>query len=275
MGAGASSGHGPFVVKRAAGADAGAATCRPSGRSRASGSRAGRGRGGSLRAMGDPPPRRRPDPWSWVALVCAVAFAILALILNGQGALGFDDPAIAFARGLPIPTEAWQTITQAGGAILVPVGLAIVVVLLIARRPRSALVYGIALLVATGWTQFVKGALERTRPPGGELIATGYSFPSGHTLNSSVTYGLIALLVWRSPLPRWLRVVTAIALAILIGLIGLSRIALGAHYPSDVVGGWLAGLAIVATVATFTGDGLGDPGETADPETRAVPTTRA
>ena len=221
--------------------------------------------------MDAPPPRRRPDAWPWVALISVVAFTILALAVNGLGAIGFDDPAIAFVKGLPVPTEVWRAITQAGGAILVPIGLAIVVGLLVARRPRSALVYGVALLVATGWTQLVKVALERVRPPGGELIAAGYSFPSGHALNSTVTYGLIALLVWRSGLPRWIRVTTAVILAVLIGLIGLSRIALGAHYPSDVVGGWLAGLAIVATVATVTRAGLGDRGETAYPRRPADP----
>ena len=65
---------------------------------------------------------------------------------------------------------------------------------------------------------------------------------------------MIALLVWRSALPVWARRATVIVLALLVGIIGLSRIALGVHYPSDVLGGWLAGLAIVATVATFTRD---------------------
>ncbi len=72
---------------------------------------------------------------------------------------------------------------------------------------------------------------------------------------------MIALLVWRSALPVWARRITVVVLVILVVLIGLSRIALGVHYPSDVLGGWLAGLAIVATVATFTRDGVGDEGE--------------
>lgn len=103
------------------------------------------------------------------------------------------------------------------------------------------------------WTRVVKAYVARIRPPAGALVpAPGFSFPSGHTLNSTVTYGLIALLVWRSDLPAWVRRLTAIALAILIILIGLSRVALGSHYPSDVVGGWLAGIAIVSVVAVLT-----------------------
>ncbi len=58
--------------------------------------------------------------------------------------------------------------------------------------------------------------------------------------------------MWRSDLPVWVRRVVAIALGVLVVLVGLSRIALGVHYPSDVVGGWLAGLAVVAAVAVST-----------------------
>jgi undecaprenyl-diphosphatase len=99
----------------------------------------------------------------------------------------------------------------------------------------------------------VKAYVARIRPPAGALVpAPSFSFPSGRTLNSTVTYGLIALLVWRSDLPTWVRRLTAISLTTLIVLIGLSRVALGVHNPSDVVGGWLAGLAIVSGVAVLT-----------------------
>ena len=66
-----------------------------------------------------------------------------------------------------------------------------------------------------------------------------------------MTYGILALVAWRSPLPagiRWAGVATGLTVPF---LTGLSRIALGAHYPSDVVGGWLAGLAIVALAAVL------------------------
>jgi undecaprenyl-diphosphatase len=166
--------------------------------------------------------------------------------------VGFDPPVSAFVKGLPVPTEVWQLITAAGGVVLVPIGIGIVLTLALLRRPRSALIYGVVLLSASVWTYMVKVTIARQRPPGEALVpASGFSFPSGHTLNSTVTYGLIALLVWRSGLPTWLRWAVVLGLAALIVLVGLSRIALGVHYPSDVLGGWLAGLAIVVTVASF------------------------
>jgi undecaprenyl-diphosphatase len=188
-----------------------------------------------------------------VGVVCAIAFVILAVVVNEEGAVGFDDPVIAFVKGLPVSIDVWTAITAAGGAILVPLGIAIVATLMALRRVRMAAVYGIALAGAALATQVLKVSIGRLRPPEGAAVpAPGFSFPSGHTLNGTVTYGLIALLVWRSDLPVWLRRAVAIALGVLVFLIGLSRIALGVHYPSDVVGGWLGGLAVVAVVAVST-----------------------
>jgi membrane-associated phospholipid phosphatase len=199
------------------------------------------------------PRRRPPGPWSaWIAVGAIVAFALLGFAVSGQGAIAFDDQVIALVKALPISVDAWMVITAAGGAVLVPIGLVLVLVLLALRRWRMAVVYAVALVGASAWTYLVKITIARERPAGSLVVAPGFSFPSGHSLNSAVTYGLIALLVWRTGWPTWLRVSSAIALTSLVILIGLSRIALGAHYPSDVLGGWLAGIAIVATVATFT-----------------------
>jgi undecaprenyl-diphosphatase len=182
----------------------------------------------------------RNDPWTWVGLICALAFVILAVEVNERDAIGFDDPVIALVQGLGVPTDVWLALTAAGAGVLLPIGIAVVVSLLLLRRPRTAVVYAGAMIGAALWTQVVKVYIARLRPPAGALVpAPGFSFPSGHTLNSTVTYGLIALLVWRSDLPAWLRRLTAVSLTTLIILIGLSRIALGVHYPSDVVGaGW-------------------------------------
>ncbi len=182
----------------------------------------------------------------------ALGFAILALVVSERGAVAFDDPVTAFVIGLPVPIDIWMAITAAGGPIHVAIDIGMVLALVLMRRPWTALVYGLALSAAAAWTYVVKVTIARLRPPDALITAPGFSFPSGHALNSTVTYGLLALLVWRSDLPRWMRVATTIALASLIIVIGISRIALEVHYPSDVIGGWLAGVAIVATVAAIT-----------------------
>ena len=192
---------------------------------------------------------RRPlrDPATWVAFACGLAFLVLAAIVNGQGYAAFDEPVIAFVQGLPIPSGAWEAITAAGGFVLIPIGIALVAWLVVSRRYRLAVIVAAALLGASFLTEAVKVFVARPRPPGQPVVyAPGYSFPSGHTLNSTVTYGLIAFLAWRSALPVAVRRMVAVALAAHIVGVGLSRIALGVHYPSDVLAGWLAGIAIVA-----------------------------
>lgn len=179
---------------------------------------------------------------------------LLALVVQAQVTAAFDDPVIAAVLGLPIATDFWKATTQGGGDLLLVIRVAVVVVLLVVeRRPRTALVYAIAFLAATALTDLVKVTLGRERPPGAELLGVGgFSFPSGHALNSMVTYGLIALLVWRSGLPERVGRLIAAGLVAVPLVVGLSRVALGVHYPSDVLAGWLAGLVIVAVVCLVT-----------------------
>jgi undecaprenyl-diphosphatase len=212
------------------------------------------------------PTTHRVDPWLLVALVCASGFLLLAVVLNGQGAFAFDAPATALVQGLPVPTDAWLVLTHAGGGVLIAIGVGLVLVLLGLRQYRLAVVVAIALIGATLATDHVKDLVSRPRPPGEPLAPTsGYSFPSGHSLLSAVTYGLVALVVWRSRLPTGVRRAVVVALVVLVFLIGLSRIALGAHYPSDVLAGWLAGAAIVATVAAITRPRPAPPGPAGPP----------
>ncbi|MGW5240690.1 phosphatase PAP2 family protein [Monashia sp. NPDC004114] len=107
---------------------------------------------------------------------------------------------------------------------------------------------GSALLNTT-----IKLALERTRPPTAAALtsAHGFSYPSGHTQAATVTYSAILLVVgWRAcrPGPQ-LRLASATIVAVLVAAVGASRVLLGAHWPSDVLGGWLLGSAWVAAAA--------------------------
>jgi len=116
---------------------------------------------------------------------------------------------------------------------------------LLARRRLPILASMLVLVMLGGWSlEFVtKLVLHRARPEYLRLAAaTGYSFPSGHALEATCLYGALALALW--PLVRrpWQRV-GLVALATLMPLsIGLSRVYLGVHYPSDVLGGWVGGL---------------------------------
>ncbi len=123
------------------------------------------------------------------------------------------------------------------------------------RRRRSWRVPAV-VVVLLGSGQLVRLALNIgfavPRPPSRLWLtdASGYAFPSGHTASATIGYGLAAFLLARAdPVRRPLYAVTA---ALLAAAVGLSRVYLGVHWPSDVLGGWAFGvlwLALAATVA--------------------------
>lgn len=190
------------------------------------------GAAGTLSEMDVPWWRR--DPWPLVGILCTVAFVLVAGLVVRRGSLPVDDAVATAIQGLGIPRSFWEACSQAGGATLVLVGVCFVLVAVLVHRPRLPLIVAATLIASTLFTDLVKDYVARPRPPGARLVdTTGFSFPSGHALNSTATYGLIAVVVWRTGLPTGLRllVVAAVGVALPI-LIGLSRIALAVHYPA-------------------------------------------
>ena len=89
--------------------------------------------------------------------------------------------------------------------------------------------------------QILKQFFHRARPDLHRLIEIGgYSFPSGHAMNAFAVYGILAFLLWRHIPTRLGRVALIMISSIFILMIGISRIYLGVHYPSDIIGGYFA-----------------------------------
>jgi undecaprenyl-diphosphatase len=200
------------------------------------------------------PTSRVSVPLALLAVACAAGLLVLAAVVGRQGSVGFDEPAISFVAGLGVVPEAWRVVTNLGaGVVLVPVGIGLVSWLLLRRRMATALIVGTALIAASLGTDVLKELVARPRPPGEPLVPVGgFSFPSGHAVNSTVAFGIAALITARSGLALPARRVVTALLVLVPFLVGLSRIGLGAHFPTDVVAGWLAGIAVVAAVGAVT-----------------------
>src|SRR5690606_21822181 len=84
------------------------------------------------------------------------------------------------------------------------------------------------------------------------VVEHGFSFPSGHSMLSMVAYGVLAVLVSRSALPRAARGAIIGLLLLVVLAVGVSRVWLGVHHPTDVIAGWITGGVIVLLYARLT-----------------------
>ena len=190
-----------------------------------------------------------------IALIAAAAWAFIELLDEvSEGETRSIDEAILLSFRLPgDPTdpigepwfeEAMRDITALGSApTLVIAVLAVIGFLALAKAWRPALF----ILVASGGgliaSSLLKYTIDRPRPdlvPHGNQIYPS-SFPSGHSMMSAVVYFTLAALVTRLIERRRLKGYALGVAMILTLLIGVSRIYLGVHWPSDVMAGWAAG----------------------------------
>jgi len=127
---------------------------------------------------------------------------------------------------------------------LIPADIVIVLGLLLVRRWREATFAALALVGSALLNLGSKQFFQRDRPSLWESIAPEdtYSFPSGHAMGSMTFACVVVLLAWNTRW-RWPVVVLAPSFAV---LVGVSRLYLGVHYPSDVLAGWLAAVCWVA-----------------------------
>jgi membrane-associated phospholipid phosphatase len=193
-------------------------------------------------------------------MACLVVFGFLAEDVRAQEASALDALATTFLHSLasPMLDAAMNGATFLGSDLtLIPV-LVVAVVYLISRRHRREAVF---VMVALGGSVLANATMKlffhRARP---ELawadVLPDFSFPSGHSMNSMVFYLSLALVVWRLRGARWGMAATVLAVVLAV-LIGLSRIYLGYHYLTDVVGGFSAAIIWLAiVVAVFRGQAL-------------------
>jgi undecaprenyl-diphosphatase len=228
--------------------------------------------------------RRTLAPLATVT-AAALLFAFLLILVRLRWAPleSADHGAAArlnsLVAGHPVVVSIVKAVTWLGsGAVLWALTGAAAVLLALRRRWRLT-----AYLLATGAGELVldpvlKALVGRLRPVVAHPIAhgNGNSFPSGHALGSIVCYGALFLVFLPAARGTWRRVLTAVIVT-LIAAIGVSRLLLGVHYLSDVLGAWALGITWLGLTAfafelsrQVTGQQVTDPvTEGLEPEARA------
>jgi undecaprenyl-diphosphatase len=218
-------------------------------------------------------------------IVAATAFTILLILVRLQWSPleSVDHGGAArlnhLVAGHSTLIAAVKAVTWLGsdGVLWTVVGAA-AIVLALRKRWRLALYLLITGAGAIVLDPVLKSLVGRLRPVVAHPIAhgTGDSFPSGHSLGSIVCYGAILLVFLPAARGRW-RTAFITVIAALVALIGISRILLGVHYLSDVIGAWAIGitwLGITAFAFELTRQAAGQPvtdplTEGLEPEARA------
>ncbi len=178
----------------------------------------------------------------WIILfICLIGFLALAEdvfnkeIMNGD-IVGYNIVSKFLISDFTTPIA--KFITNFGGAIFLIV-LTIALFILIKNKKIGFSVFS-NLVIITVLNQLLKRILQRPRPTEFRIIEeTGYSFPSGHSMVSMAFYGYLIYLIYKYVKNKYVKWISIGVLSLLICSIGISRIYLGVHYTSDVLGGFL------------------------------------
>ena len=187
-----------------------------------------------------------------LAAIAAALFCGLAVAVETNGMAGFDETVRKELHRLasPLLTLLAEKVTWLGTlGVLALFGVIAVAVLAHAGRRDGIVLLTVIMAGAVVLENALKFSFQRVRPPpffGSEPVT--YSFPSGHALFSLCFYGGLAIASARAVQSGAMKKGIWIATVLLVLAIGGTRIYLGVHYPSDVLGGYLVAIAWIAIV---------------------------
>jgi membrane-associated phospholipid phosphatase len=192
-----------------------------------------------------------------ILALTAASAGIYDAVAEKDGVSGLDQPTLdhVIALRTPLANQVLTVFTHLGGPLLMTL-IASAVTLLMVWRWRSLTPLILMIIAAAGsltFTSVGKAIVGRARPPLSDAVPPyehAFSFPSGHTLNSTVIAGMVAYLV-ASRLTSRLGIALCVVLAVVwAAAMGFSRIFLGHHWLTDVIFAWLLGLAWLAALIT-------------------------
>lgn len=201
-----------------------------------------------------------------ITSAAVVAGKLMEDVTNGDGVAVVDHPAARFvaAHRVGALTVLMRAASTAGGPVVLgAVTVTVGVILGVIWRSRGPVLVAAVTVAGSGILSLaLKQAVARPRPPLSDALAAadGYAFPSAHAATAAAAFGVLAFLLtgrvraWSARAAIWA------GAAMLTTLVGISRIYLGVHWTTDVVGGWAFGawwLAVVATGSLFLARGRG------------------
>ncbi|CAN7640641.1 phosphatase PAP2 family protein [Paenibacillus sp. LjRoot56] len=180
-----------------------------------------------------------------LSILSVICFSVVASLIKGRWIAQFDSRVISVVQGMESPwlTTIMKCFTFIGSTpVVITISICSLFLLFKFLNHRLELVLFLVLVAGTAiLNQLLKLVFQRERPTLHRLIEeTGYSFPSGHSMTAFALYAALSFLLWRHVPSKSGRTIVICISILMILMIGSSRIYLGVHYPSDVVGAYLA-----------------------------------
>ena len=193
-------------------------------------------------------------------LLPLILFGVLADEVLERQSIFLDDPLLLYLHNRA--TARWDTFMVLISALgykwgVIPLDIAVLLVLLYWRRRRDSVFFGLAVIGSGALNQAAKAVFGRERPKLWPSVApeSTFSFPSGHAMLSTALVVALVVLLWPT---RW-RYPMLLLGGLFVALVGLSRVYLGVHYPSDIIAGWVASFAWVMGLSSILYGRLGRP----------------
>ncbi len=187
-----------------------------------------------------------------ILLLLFLSFLTITILVITNNIKPFDDTIYNYLISLRSNALDFYFINITKFANTVSI-LIIVVILLLTLKKEDGIILGISTISSVLVNTIIKLIIRRPRPNNLRLISQGgYSFPSGHSMISVCVYGILLYLVIKNIKNKSLKVVLTVLLLTLIISIGLSRIYVGVHYPSDVLAGYLLASSLLIIIITIS-----------------------
>ena len=184
-----------------------------------------------------------------IGLLCFIGFILVTILVLTNNIVSFDNSVyqLVYGHHNQYLDFFFTHFTHIGDTI--PVMVITTILLWIFQKWEDKIVILGSLVSTVVVNQALKNLIARPRPPLERRLIKqgGYSFPSGHSMISLCVYGVLIYFVVTKIQNKLLKTFLIILLTMIILLIGISRIYVGVHYPSDVLGGYLLTIVIIIT----------------------------
>lgn len=190
--------------------------------------------------------------------VALILFALFFFLRIGTGVISketfsFDSYIMSYIYEIRNPsiTQVMLLFTSLSSKVVFIIISAFIIFYSYAKRKKYILIYLFTIYLGVVINFLLKIFFQRPRPDFSLIHENSYSFPSGHAMNGFILYITFSYFIFRESNSLKLKILTAVLSVIIILCIGISRIYLGVHYPSDVIAGYFAGFIWLTSVIIF------------------------